>query len=435
LNGLAASSYGIDNIGSISRLRNAQGGDVSALTYRGNLPTHYEVIVNSSESYGQLEVGSTGSSQIMTVAASNLGGALTGQYAAVVSGVTPDQIANEGQITIGGQGMLSVLSTAAPRGGGLGLVWDLDVLNFGKDMAEPQKSFLMQNWLAVRQSLDYDLNTFDENGVGVALMGQYFSFDGGNAGGTNGELQGALIGAKRFNEQVRIGGFLNWRFEGDDINGINDVSRLPIFGAFVGFSQAEDGTGIQARISAAYEHGDADFSHANLLGGAVTASGEADFDTYGVAAEIGWGFAFAGQKVTPFIGLNYVNSTREDYRDGNGNGSVLDPFSFSSFSEACATSTLGIRLNGPVTGKFSYRLSVGLESVLNDDADEFGLSGAFGSTSYRSQAGISACSLNSSAGLSYLLSDCQSLTLDGFLRQMEGGMNYSGSSIGYKKGF
>jgi len=139
--------------------------------------------------------------------------------------------------------------------------------------------------------------------------------------------------------------------------------------------------------------------------------------------------------VTPFIGLNYVNSTREDYRDGNGNGSVLDPFSFSSFSEACATSTLGIRLNGPVSGKISYRLSVGLENVLNGDADEFGLSGGFGTASYRSQAGISGCSLNSSAGLSYLMSDCQSLTLDGFLRQIDGGVTHSGISIGYKKGF
>ncbi len=229
---------------------------------------------------------------------------------------------------------------------------------------------------------------------------------------------------------------MNWRFDGDEIEGIEKVDRLPILGGFFGYSQAADGTGLQVRFSAAYEHGDAAFTHSNLMGGATLASGIADFDTYGVGLEAGWGLVLPEKHViTPYLSLSYVNATRDGYHEGRAGGGVQDPFSYDAYEEAYAAGTLGVRLKGPLSEVVRYHLSLGLEHVLGGDPDTFRLMGDFGSASYEGRAGLSAWSLTSSMGISYMLGDFKAVTIDAYLRQMEGGLSNGGASLGYKMGF
>lgn len=435
--GLGGVAPGIDNKGIISRLENSQGGDTPALTYSGNLPSLYEVALDSPTRYGQLTVTGTPGVGPMTVSAGNYGAGLTGSYRNVVMGVAASTLANDGQITAGQPGMLSVLADATLRDKGIAGDWDLNVLNFGSDMAEPQGFFLRQNWLAVRQTLDYDANLFDQNGVCVAFLAEYDSYDGGDIGtGHHGEAAGTLIGAKRINEQLRAGGFLNWRFDGDDVAGIDHIDRMPVLGGFLGYSGAANELGLQARVSAAYEQGDADFSHANLLGGAALASGEADFETLGFGAEAGWGIALAqGQVLTPFVALHHIDSTRDGYSDGSAGGTVTDPFRYGSYSEEYTTGTAGVRIKGALVDRIGYRAGIGLESVLGGDPDTFHVSGTFGEASYQNRNGLSDWSVNASVGLQYEVDAFSALTLDTNLRQMEGGLTHTGVSLGYKMGF
>jgi hypothetical protein len=63
------------------------------------------------------------------------------------------------------------------------------------------------------------------------------------------------------------------------------------------------------------------------------------------------------------------------------------------------------------------------------------VSGAFGEAVYHSQGGLSDWSANSSVGVSYMLSDFKAVTLDGYVRQQEGGVTHSGIALGCKLGF
>jgi hypothetical protein len=293
----------------------------------------------------------------------------------------------------------------------------------------------MANWLSVRYSLSYDCNLFDANGVCVSLSGQYSNYDGGY-GSTN-EWAGILTGAKQFGEKLRVGAFIDLQSGPSDIESIDDMSMLPIFGAFLGYEDNADGTGVQARASVAYQFGNANFSHTNLTGTAATASGGADLWTFGVGGELGWGYGFGGDQVlTPYIGIDYVKASRGSYTDGSKSGGVSDPFSFDSYAASYTTGTVGLKLDGPLSEQVIYRLGVGLEGMMNYDLDTFEINGDFGTARYNSGIAPSDWAVSGTAGMSYLIDQKQSVMLDGYVRQVgDGNIPFYAITLGYKAGF
>jgi hypothetical protein len=361
----------------------------------------------------------------------------TGTYENVLYDVKSEDITNEEEVFGAGDGLLAAIvenNDPDVLSDGVEQDWDLNILNFGQDMADPQAFLLLSNWLSVRYALDYDCNVFDKNGVCVALNGQYSNYSGTY---DDSEWSGVLKAAKQLGEKVRIGGYIDIHSGPDDIENINDVSMLPTFGLFLGYSEAQDGTGLQGRVSAAYQFGTAEFTHSNILGSSAQASGDANLQTFGAAAELGWGYAIgSGHVVTPFAGLTYAKSTRGSYDDGGDGGSVEDPFSYEDYSVTAATGYFGLKMEGPLAEKVLYRAGVGLEGFLEYDLDSFEISGEFGSASYDSDVKPSDWAVSGAVGLSYLLETNKMLTLDGYIRQVESGeAPYYAISAGFKMGF
>jgi hypothetical protein len=90
-------SFAVRNTRSIASLINAQGGDASAsnriaLTYSGNLPANYEVIVTDPTRYGQLFVRNVGGS--MTYAINDQTDLRKGTYTSVLVGIGSDNLTN-----------------------------------------------------------------------------------------------------------------------------------------------------------------------------------------------------------------------------------------------------------------------------------------------------------------------------------------------------
>lgn len=441
--------YNEGNIGTINNLQGV-GNEAGALKFSGKLPTSYNMIVYGDQ-YGQFDVGGYsgqmtfgifGGDAVNGIAASQLK-SLT--YQNVVTGV--DKSAYDNSFNTSS----SITSIYGSNGAAFGsyngaawilhdatyresadTAWDLTVLNFGLDLAEPQRAMLEQRQQAIRNGLDHDCDQFDKDGLCVSVKAR--------ASGLGDEREGAgvLTVAKRIDTGFRIGGFIDERVSSNEVNGVQMKLGLPMFGAFAAYSAGKDGTGIQARVSAAYEHGRASISHNNMLGSASTVSGDADVDSLGVAQRIGWGFGIGNKNViTPYLGLRYTQAKRSAYAEAYDAGVVDDPFSFSAYGEHRVTGTFGADLNGHINDAVTYRLGAGVDYDFANDLDTFAAySDLLGDMTYVNGLKARDKRLFGSAGIGYALEKNRTFTLDGNVSQMDYGSDKAYSLMaGYQMAF
>ena len=438
--GTGLKSYGVHNAGGvINRLVNAQGGSAPKLTYYGDLAQNYAVVFNGVTSYGQLDVLSTTSAQSMTfmVDTTYSQDLSTRLYANVITGVSAANLANERSVFHAINGVVGALdynqnvaSTA----------WDARILNYGVDMAEPQHSILDSNAYELRSQIrNYDCNQFSSGGLCFSSSVRSQSLGQSAAGvGDDSNTAIALMLSKRFGSKIRIGAFVEFSAGLEDVAGTGVTARHPMFGGFIGYSARPDGSGLQARIVAAYRRDNATFTRSNILGSATEVSARGGFDTLGVMANAGWSLKLSQSAfVTPYVGLVISDASRRAYSEEAREGGILDAqFSYDRFSAKQTSGVGGIRLNGSFTPTLAYRLGAGLEHDFSYDIDSFKLRGDFGSSSYVSDIKPRETRLNGSAGLSAFVNENSAFTLDGYISQYNYG-NPAEYTImaGFKVGF
>jgi hypothetical protein len=414
--------YGISNSATIKDLNNYQGetgSGGSALTYGGKLPTFYNMIAYGDR-YGQLAVDMNNHSGKMTfgifsgdstngIAASQL---KSRYYENVVTGVSQSDYSNT---FINGasyglyNGSMWKLTDATYRGGAA-TNWDLVV---SRPNTVAQASLLFQRNSIITGTQDYDCVTYTGNTC-VSFQARYSKLEDYHEGA------GVLTIAQRFAQNWRIGGFIDYRVNQKDPEDVRYGDAAPIFGAFLGYSQKENGLGLQAKAMGAVQYGSARFSRLNLAGSAQTATGRADLNSYTFALAMGYGFALNDWiTATPYAKLGRSNATRDSYRENGSIGLVDDPLRFSSYAFNQTTGTAGLRLELKATQDLTLRLGVGYEHDFKSQLNEFGVESAYvGSFTVANPSLPQKSRGIASAGLSYAMAPNQQLILDGYVRDV-----------------
>jgi hypothetical protein len=412
-----AGGFGISVTGGavVTSLTNAQGGlGADPLTYDGNLPTTYTTVLRGQDSYGQLDVSNAATSTTTVNATSAIGSSLpTQRFNNVVSGVPIAQVTNLGpttalQIANGVIGMVNPNATDSNA-------VDIRTLNFGQDLAQPQRALLAQRSNAVRFGLDYNCDTYNEKGFGVAIQARQF-----NSGGSD-ENTVAFIVAKRLTKNLSIGLFTEAGRRTEDSLKLEVGSRQPLAGAFANYSAKADGTGLQARLSAGMERSSLNVTRSNLFGTSESVSGRADVDVSGASLRVGYGVSLKGSHVvTPFVAVTRTKASRKSYSESGSAGLVDAPFSYDDYSVDRDTLSVGAALSGQLIEKLSYRISAAAEEG-RTSANDFILRGDFGSANHKTgNANNSGTGYSASANLTYQITPRFSANLGGAVLKADG---------------
>jgi hypothetical protein len=375
--------------GTIGALHNYQGVNGSGGTvlkfggYGTDLPGTYYVVISGSN-YGQMFVDSdTGPvSGSMAFGISSYSGRIRqSTYEAVISnldasyfaGLTGTYEYREGQFVDW------ELVETAPNSG----IWDLVFLSTPvyppladqtllalAASRDAVRAKLSQRSAEMANALDYDCNNFGANGTCLGFQARYMDISGES------EAAGVITLGQRIAPQVRVGGFIDIRGNEKDPRGIETSNDTPSFGGFIGFGGNADGTGLQARVSAGYNNSDATITRSLFgeVGDTEPGKGTSELRSFGVGGQIGWGTAYGGAVLAPYIGLRHIEATRGGYTERTEEDVVAFPITYAGYGQSSTAAILGLRINGELMPRVGYQLSIGGEYDLARSGSRYAFS-------------------------------------------------------------
>ena len=228
------------------------------------------------------------------------------------------------------------------------------------------RNLMNQRTAALAGMMDYDCATFNQYGVCLSFQARYGAMESMNDGA------GVFTAAYRLSPNLRLGGFIDQDLTRNAPAGLRLNAPPPSFGGFIGFNQREDGLGLQGRISAALNRADVTVTRDASFDNTEAGSGKARLSGSAVAAELGYGVAWAGAlRATPYVGLRYTNVTRAAYEEKTTPGTVDYPIAYTAFHQRLGTMTMGLRLSGMMGERIGYQLGAGLDYYLYRSASPY----------------------------------------------------------------
>lgn len=413
----AAGFYGLNIAGAITTLNNAQGGNGStasttALTYTGNLPANYNIIINSPTHFGQLAVSSPlGATTFGIYGSSNLS---KGTFSAVLSGITS---ANLTGATSGNfNGFTWTLNNSSAN------IWDLIVL--GASTVDTQASLVntasaLQNIYTLQNSVlansfSYDCALFDVNNICISAGGRNTAVSAAN--GLN-NTSGLLIAAYRPHSNYRVGAYFDQNLSMNNAGStVNLGNNTPLVGLFGVWNERLDGTGAEVKVSAAYGQKNATVTR-QVVGTSEAGSGSAALNSQGAQVLARYGFGVVENIiVNPYAGIRYTQNNMGGYTEG-ASSAVTAPLTYSALNTNATTALAGVGASYRFTPQAVAFASAGVESDTNTANGNYSATGVVGLTPINFNANPVKTRPTASVGAYYDIIKNQRLGITGIYRQ------------------
>ena len=351
-------------------LSNAQ----SDLTLLGRLPTTYNIIINSANSFGTLISTKSNINDRMTFGISSLSApsasiAGSSPYDKVLTGINAEQL-----------GITGTSYTNTSNGYKYTLLqdilyetlftWDLLILRAGLDPLDTEASMQYQarqlrsafntQTVAANFALNYDCNIFDVKGMCISAGGRYTTIDNP---GINNSAAVVNLGYK-VNPNIRIGAYLDQNINISKPTGIDISNNTPLMGAYAVWNKEQSGLGYQLRVANTYQEKDIT-STRTVFNTSEAGSGKSSLKSQSYLAELSYAFQYEDKTlVRPYAGLRYTHLKQDGYIEATVTGSVEDPLTVAALKDRSATALLGVKVNRTLTDKATLTGQLGLEQDL-----------------------------------------------------------------------
>ncbi len=365
------SAYGIYNAGTITTLNNLQGASSSALTYYGQLPVNYNVIVNSTSDFGKITFNSSsGSTNFGVHSSSTLESNTT--YSSVLNGLNSSEIAS------GTSG--SHVSGSSRREWTLinnsGNLWDLVVAadqditsDTGTSVSQSVKPNVVlgfNNLTSVTEVNFANMNTYDcdlfgKDNICLSLGGRYTSI---NAPKTETGSAVLVLGHK-ISDRLRLGTFHHKNLRHKTPESLKLSDKTPMTGFLVVWNQNPNHLGYQVKLANAQQQKNATLMR-EIVGISELGIGKTVIEAKSYVVELQYAFQYSEDTLLrPYFAARSATIKQDAYTE-TGNNS---PLSFNEINDISSTILLGLKFQTNLKEKLSLKGSVGVENDIKHKVD------------------------------------------------------------------
>jgi len=377
---ISASGNGIsiwnDSTSTITTLNNSQVN----LTYKGKLPTNYNVIVNSTSDFGKTTFSSvSGTTNFGVHSSSTLAASTT--YSSVLSGLSSSEIASgtSGSFVTGSTSNDWTLENSS------GNLWDL-VVAADQDITpdtntsvttsvKPNIILGINNLTSVTEvnfanMNTYDCDLFDKNSICLSLGNRYTSINTPKTE-TNSAV---MVGGYKLSDTFRVAGFYHSNLSHKTPASFKLSDKTPLIGGLVVWNQNPNHLGYQLKLANAYQQKNATLTR-EVVGSSEEGKGQTVIEAESYVAELQYGYQFSDNTVLhPYFAARSAVIKQDAYTETG----VSSPLSFNEIKDKSTTVLLGLKFSTRLSHNLSLKGSLGVEHDIEHSVDKLAPTGISG---------------------------------------------------------
>jgi hypothetical protein len=348
--------------GTITTFNNLQGkqGLISdPVTFENSLPTNYNVIVNSTSDYGQIEFSSFSGQANTTInfgvySSSSLLGGTT--YSSVIEGLASSNITNtSGSFITGATRNNWTLENS-------GTTWALvvaDSINMAPDTNTSVIKSTKTNVITGINNLasvtevnfahmnTYDCDLFNEKNACLSFGGRHTTI----SNPTTSTNSFVLVGGYKFNKNLRVAGFYHKNLIHNTPSTFKLRDKTPLYGALIVWNEHADKLGYQLKFSNAYQLKSAIVIR-EVIGSSEQGKGYTEIEAQSYIAELQYGYKIVENSIlSPYFATKISSVQQEGFTEVG----LSSPLTFNRIKDSSGTIVGGLKFNIDMTTDLTLR--------------------------------------------------------------------------------
>ncbi len=276
-----------------------------------------------------------------------------------------------------------------------------------------QNIYTLQNSV-LANSFSYDCSLFDKNNICISAGGRNTAVSVAN--GLN-NTSGLLIGAYRALPTVRIGAYIDQNLSVNNAGSTVSLgNNTPLIGLFGAWSERQDGTGSELKISAAYGQKNTTITR-QVVGISEAGSGSSQLNSQGFQVLGKHGYALVENIViSPYVGVRYTQNNMGGYTESTSSAPIA-PLTYGALNTNATTALAGLGASYRGIPKTSLFASAGVESDTNTSNGSYSATGVYGLTPINFNPNPVKTRPTATVGATYDIEKNQRLGISGTYRQ------------------